>query len=135
MPRAIEQAITFPVPPQRLYRLYLNPREHAAACGGWGKAKISPKVGGRMEMAPHIKGKFLLLVPGRMIVQTWRGSNWKKSAADSVLILSFQRVRGGSRLVMVHANVPDAHARSITGGWRSHYWRPWKAYLKRSNRR
>ncbi len=58
MPKTIEQAITFPVPPERLYRLYLNAREHAAACGGWGKAKIRPGVGGRMQMAPHITGKF-----------------------------------------------------------------------------
>ncbi len=134
MPKTIEQAITFRVPPERLYRLYLNAREHAAACGGWGKAKINPRAGGRMEMAPYIKGKFLLLVPGRMIVQTWRGADWKKSDLDSVLVLTFQGIRGGSRLAMVHANVPDARARSIgsiTGGWHGHYWRPWKAYLKK----
>ena len=111
MPKTIEQAITFRVPPERLYRLYLNAREHAAACG-----------------------TFLLLMPGRMIVQTWRGSNWKRSDLDSVLTFTFEGVPGGSRLTMVHANVPDANAKSIgsrTGGWHGHYWRPWKAYLKR----
>ncbi len=73
-----------------------------------------------------------------MIVQTWRGSNWKRSDTDSVLILSFQRVRGGSRLVMVHANVPDANAKSIgsrTGGWHGHYWRAWWAYLRKKGAR
>lgn len=140
MAKTIQQAIAFPVPPERLYRLYLNAREHAAACGGWGKAKIAARVGGRMEMAPYIKGEFLCLVPGRMIVQTWRGANWKRTDLDSVLILTFHRVRGGSRLAMVHANVPDANAKSIgriTGGWHGHYWRPWKAYFgkKRSRRR
>ena len=137
MPRTIQQSITLPAPPERLYRIYLRVREHEAACGGWGKAKIRPRVGGRMEMAPHIKGKFLVLVPGRMIVQTWRGSNWKTSDLDSVLLLTFQPARGGCRLAMVHANVPDAHAKSIgsrTGGWHGHYWRPWKAYLKRRAR-
>ncbi len=134
MPKTIEQAITFRVPPERLYRLYLNAREHAAACGGWGRAKITPRVGGRMAMAPHIKGKFLLLVPGRMIVQTWRGSNWKTSDLDSVLTFTFRRIPGGARLTMVHANVPDDRAKSIgsrTGGWHGHYWRPWRAHLRR----
>lgn len=58
MPKTIEQAITFPVLPERLSRLYLNAREHATACGGWGKAKIHPRVGGWMQMAPHITGEF-----------------------------------------------------------------------------
>jgi activator of HSP90 ATPase len=85
-----------------------------------------------MALAPHIRGKFLLLVPGRLIVQTWRGSNWTTSEGDSVLILGLHRARRGSRLEMVHANVPDAHARSITKGWRTYYWNPWRAYFKKT---
>lgn len=134
MPKTIQQSATFPVSPDRLYRTYLNPREHAAACG-WGRAGITAKVGGRMELRPHISGKFLLLVPGRLIVQTWRGADWKKSDADSVLVLALRRAGRGSRLEMTHANVPDAHARGIRGGWRSYYWKPWKAYLRRRGRR
>lgn len=88
-----------------------------------------------MAVAPHISGQFLLLVPGRLIVQTWRGANWKKSEFDSVLMLAFQRVRGGCRMQMVHANVPDPHARSITSGWRAYYWKPWKACLRKGGRR
>lgn len=130
MPRTIEQVVTFRTTPERLYRLYLSPRQHAAACGGWGKAKIQARKGGRMQMAPHITGTFLSLVPGKLIVQTWRGSDWKRSDLDSVLILAFSRRQRGARLAMVHANVPDAHARSITKGWHT-YWQPWKKYLRR----
>jgi len=128
MPRTIEQVVTFRTTPERLYRLYLSPRQHAAACGGWGKAKIQARKGGRMQMAPHITGTFLSLVPGKLIVQTWRGSDWKRSDLDSVLILAFSRRQRGA---MVHANVPDAHARSITKGWHTYYWQPWKKYLRR----
>jgi uncharacterized protein YndB with AHSA1/START domain len=138
MAKTIEQRVTFSVPPERLYRLYLNRREHETACGGWGKAAIVGRVGGRMAMAPHISGKFLHLVPGRMIVQTWRGSNWKRSDTDSILTLTFERVAQGTRLVMVHANVPEANARSIasaTSGWHGHYWRPWKGYLRKQRAR
>ena len=131
MPRTIEQGVTFRTTPERLYRLYLSPSQHAAACGGWGKAKIQARKGGRMQMAPHITGTFLSLVPGKLIVQTWRGSDWKRSDLDSVLILAFSRRQRGARLAMVHANVPDAHARSITKGWHTYYWQPWKKYLRR----
>ncbi len=133
MARTIEQTVAFPASPERLYRIYLSAREHAAACG-WGRARITPRIGGGMALAPHISGKFLQLVPGRMIVQTWRGADRKKSEPDSVLILSFGRARGGARLEMIHANVPNVHATSIAGGWRSYYWKPWKAYLKKSRR-
>lgn len=133
MPKTIQQAVRFRVAPERLYRIYLSPREHAAACG-WGKAKIHPRVGGRMKLAPHISGQFLKLVPGRMIVQTWRGSDWKRSEPDSLLVLAFERQARGARLTMVHTHVPDAHARSITGGWRKYYWRPWRQYLRKKSR-
>lgn len=134
MPRTIHQIVDFPASPDRLYRVYLNPGEHAAACG-WGRPSIHARVGGRMAVAPHIKGKFLHLVPGRLIAQTWRGANWRKSDADSILVLSFLPRRGGARLEMIHTNVPDANAKSITGGWRAYYWKPWKTYLSKRPRR
>lgn len=130
MAKTLEQAPVFRARPERLYRIYLSSREHAAACG-WGRARIAARVGGRITLAPHISGKFLWLVPGRVIVQTWRGSNWTKAELDSFLILVFQRHRAGCRLMMIHANVPDGHAASIGRGWHTYYWQPWKAYLRR----
>jgi activator of HSP90 ATPase len=67
-------------------------------------------------------------------VQSWRASNWRKRDLDSILVLVFSKVRGGSRVAMVHMNVPDAHAASINRGWNEYYWKPWKAYLRRESR-
>jgi hypothetical protein len=66
-----------------------------------------------------------------MIVQTWRGSNWKKSEGDSILILTFNKVSGGGRINLVHANVPDRDYAGINRGWNKYYWKPWRAYLRR----
>lgn len=52
-----------------------------------------------------------------------------------MLIQSFARARGGARVEMTHANVPNVHATSIAGGWRSYYWKPWNAYIKKTRRR
>ena len=73
----------------------------------------------------------VLFVPKRLIVQSWRATNWKKHDLDSVLTLVFSRVRDGGQVAMVHANVPDAHAASITRGWKDYYWDRWRAYLRR----
>jgi len=130
MPRTIQQKATFRVSPDVLFELYLNSRQHSAATGA--KATMTWKVGGTFTAhAGHLRGRNLAIVPKRLIVQSWRATNWKKHDLDSVLTLVFSRVRDGGQVAMVHANVPDAHAASITRGWKDYYWDRWRAYLRR----
>jgi activator of HSP90 ATPase len=70
-------------------------------------------------------------VPGRLIVQAWRASNWKKRDLDSTPVLVFTRAPGGGRIAMTHVNVPDANAARITRGWSEYYWKPLRTCLKR----
>ena len=96
-----------------LGRLYFktNPATHV-------KASVSRKVGGKFTaFEGALIGRNLAIIPKRMIVQSWRGSYWKKTELDSILILTFSKVRGGGRITLVHANVPDKYApRSGRGG-------------------
>ena len=134
MPRTIQQRVSFSASPEALYEIYMSSRKHSAATGG--PAVLSRKVGGRFTAwGDHLSGKTIALVPGRMIVQTWRGSNWRKRDADSILILTFEKAARGGRVYLVHANVPDAHAASINRGWHTYYWRPWRAYLRKVGKR
>jgi uncharacterized damage-inducible protein DinB len=81
---------------------------------GWEDVVVmSPKPGSRFRVGHALTGRTLTAVPGRMIVRTWRGGDWKKSEADSVLILTFERAPRGGRMRMVHANVPDRRYRGI----------------------
>ncbi len=66
---------------------------------------------------------------GRQIVQTWRGSNWNKSDADSTFIINLERKGKDVVLHAIHANVPDKHAGHLSKGWHDHYWNPWKQYV------
>ena len=130
MPTTIQKKTTFRVSPDVLFELYLNSRKHSAATGA--KATMSRKVGGTFRAhGSHLRGRNLAIVPKRLIVQSWRASNWNKRDLDSVLTLVFSKVRGGGRVAMIHANVPDAHAASITRGWKHYYWDRWRAYLRR----
>jgi activator of HSP90 ATPase len=134
MPRTIQQQATFRASPDTLFDLYLNSRLHTLATGA--RAVMSRTIGGRfMAHAGHLRGCNLAIVPKRLVVQTWRGSNWKKRDLDSVLVLVFSKVGRGGRVTMIHANVPDANAASIERGWHQYYWRPWKAYLRSRGRR
>ncbi len=43
-----------------------------------------------------LSGQFLELKPGKLVVQTWRGTHWKKGDQDSVLVLNFSdSTKGG----------------------------------------
>jgi hypothetical protein len=42
-------------------------------------------------------------------------------------------VKGGkTKPSFTHQGVPVAHVKSITSGWKAHYWQPLKAWLKES---
>ncbi|MGH2362840.1 MAG: SRPBCC domain-containing protein, partial [bacterium] len=78
MPRTITQSVTFATPPERLYDIYMNSARHGAAIDS--TASVSRRVGGPFAAFDGVlRGRLLAIVPRRMIVQTWRGSDWKKS--------------------------------------------------------
>lgn len=133
--KTIVHRVAFKASPNELYRAYMDPKRHAKLHGG-AKATVSPRVGGRMSAWDgYCWGDFLALVPNRLIVQTWRTTDWKRSDADSILFLTLEPTRTGTRLTMVHAQVPDHQARSLDQGWRDHYWTPMKRLAKATSGR
>jgi activator of HSP90 ATPase len=115
--------------PAKLYALFMDSAKHTAATGM--PAKISNKPGGKWSaFGGMILGKNLVLIPNRMVVQTWRSSEWKKADPDSILIVNFEKLAGGSAQVdLVHVGIPSYDHDGVTQGWVKYYWEPWKAYL------
>lgn len=114
--------------PEQLYNLYMDAKLHSLVTGD--TAKITKKEGASFTAyGSYIKGKNLQLIPGKLIVQSWRGSDWNKSDLDSTFILHFEKKGNDAVVNMVHANLPDKEADGIKSGWTDFYWTPWKAYL------
>jgi activator of HSP90 ATPase len=115
--------------PAKLYELFMDSAKHAAATGA--PAKISRKAGGKWTaFGGMLLGKNLALIPNRMIVQTWRSSEWKKADPDSILVVSFEKsADGGAKVDLVHVGVPEYDHSGVTHGWVKYYWEPWKEYL------
>lgn len=125
----ISQKVTFGASPRELFQTYLDSKKHCAAIDH--KASISRKVGSRFTaFGGMLRGRTLMIVLDRLIVQSWRASSWKKNDPDSVLILQFDRVKNGGRITLLQAHVPQHAYRNIKEGWSKHYWKPWKTYLK-----
>jgi activator of HSP90 ATPase len=112
----------------------MSSAKHSAATGM--PAKISPKVGGKWSaFGGMIVGKNLILMPNRMIVQTWRSSEWKKSDPDSILVVNFEKsASGGAQVELVHIGVPQYDHEGVTKGWVKFYWEPWRTHLATRNR-
>lgn len=127
MNRTIEQHAGFHVPPDELFELYMDSKKHSAATDA--PAKLSRKVGGAWHAhGGAIRGKNLLIIPGKLIVQSWRAKHWKKEDL-SILILRFGKAPGGTHLHLVHVGVPGYDYKGVSQGWSSYYWKPWKKYL------
>jgi activator of HSP90 ATPase len=130
MPHVVHSGAIFPnTTPAKLYELFMISAKHTAATGM--PAKISAKVGGKWPaFSGMILGKNLVLIPNRMIVQTWRSSEWKKADPDSTLIVTFEKsADGGAQVDLAHVGVPEYDRDGVTQGWVKFYWEPWKAYF------
>jgi len=133
MTDAIQQTVEFEASPKTLYSLYIDSAKHTKTTGA--PAKVSAKVGGAFRaFAGALSGKNLLLVPGKMIVQSWRSTSFKKSDPDSILVLTFSKTATGARVDLVHVNVPEHDHKGVTNGWPKYYWNPWRAYLAAGGR-
>jgi activator of HSP90 ATPase len=129
MTRPIVQSVTFKSSREELFRMFTDSRKHSAATAS--KATVSAKAGAKWTAFDGmLSGKNLLVVPNRTIVQTWRGSHWKDSDPDSILIVNFSAAPGGAKVDLVHVGVPQHDHKGVTNGWPKYYWKPWKTYLK-----
>jgi len=128
MTPTIQQSVVLPAKPKELFDTYLNSKQHSAVTGG--KARVSRKVGAKFTAwNSALSGRNLHIVPNRLIVQAWRSVHLKRSDADSILVLEFNKAPGGARIDLVHVNVPPQDHKGVMGGWPKYYWKPWKKYL------
>jgi activator of HSP90 ATPase len=127
----IVQSVRFPASARELYGIYLDPERHAAVTGG--AVRISAKPGSKFSAFDGMLwGVTIAAEPGILIVQRWRSCEFKESDPDSVLVLSFVQDGKRGRIDMVHANVPKHDHAGVTVGWEKFYWKPLRAYLKRT---
>ena len=134
MPRSIMMAVDFPCTPARLYRMYLNPTLHAAFTGA--PVKIAARAGAAFQaFGGALSGKILHLVPNRLVVQSWRSTQFGKRDLDSTLILSFFSHNEGARIELTHVNVADGDFAGVSEGWSKYYWIPWREYLNHRSKK
>ncbi|HMD69195.1 MAG TPA: SRPBCC family protein [Chitinivibrionales bacterium] len=119
---------TFPVPPEKLFAAWLSSKEHSAFTGS--PAKVSAKVGGKFTAWDgYISGTNVKLVKNNKIVQRWRTTEFSDTDQDSLVELSFEKVKAGTKLALIHSGIPKGQLQSYRQGWKDYYFAPIKEYF------
>lgn len=128
MPESIKLSAVIPATPERIYQAWLDSREHAAFTGG--AATVEAKVGGRFTAWDgYIQGTIQALEPGRRILQAWRSADFPADAPDSRLEVLLARTPRGTRITLVHTNIPEGQGTDYEQGWKDYYLTPMKGYF------
>jgi activator of HSP90 ATPase len=127
--KTIRQSATFKASPHAVYEMLMDPKKHTKFTGE--KASISRKIGGKFTAyAGYIDGVNLDLVPGKKIVQSWRGSDWPEGHYSKATF-SLKKVKNSTQLTFRQSGVPQEYYKDINQGWRDFYWKPMREMLEK----
>ena len=130
MTESLNMSTLIQAEPERVYRAWMDSAQHAAFTGS--AAEIDNRVGGRFTAWDgYIQGETLALEPFDRIVQSWRTTEFPELSPDSRLEISFTAENGGTRLTLVHTNIPDGQGEGYRGGWEDYYFTPLVEYFSR----
>lgn len=118
-----------PATPLKVYKAWLNGKEHSAFTGG--KATASSKVKGKFSAwDKYITGHNLELKPGKKIVQAWRTIEFPDSAPDSTLTVKLEPKAGGkTAITLIQTGIPKGQGKKYKDGWKEHYLESMKMYF------
>jgi activator of HSP90 ATPase len=121
-----------PASPEVVYDAWLDAAQHGAMTGS--AATSVAKVGGAFSSWDgYIHGAYLALFPKERIVMRWRTSEFAETDPDSQLDVLFSphRVEGkaGTRLFLIHTQLPRGGASRYAAGWAEFYFAPMTAHF------
>jgi activator of HSP90 ATPase len=129
----LNQTVTIPASPKKVYQAYTDPKKHATFTGN--KATGKPVEGGKFTAWDgYIFGKFLELNEDKRVVQEWTTTDWIEGYPASKLELTFKAVAEGTKITMIHSDVPKEQADEIAEGWNEFYWNPLKKYFGKKSK-
>ena len=119
---------TFNAKAAEIYSAWLNSDGHTAITGS--PANVDGTVGGKFTAWDgYISGTTLELSPDQRIVQSWRTSEFSDEAPDSRLEVLLEDANGGTRVTLIHTNLPEDQMDSYRQGWEDHYFKPMREYF------
>jgi activator of HSP90 ATPase len=128
MKNSFTMSSVFPISPAKLYSAWLSTKEHSAFTGS--TARISSKIGGKFSTWDgYITGTTIETVKDKKIVQRWRTTEFPDEAPDSLLTIELEKAKNGTKLILMHEEIPEGQASEYKKGWQDYYFKPMKEYF------
>lgn len=122
--KTINQSVVLNASPKEVYDALMDSKKHSQFTGE--KAQISNKVNGRFTAySGYIEGESLKLTPGKIIVQSWRGTDWPKGHFSKVTY-TLTKKGNKTQIKFKQEGVPVEQYDPIKQGWTDYYWEPLK---------
>lgn len=127
----IKLSVIIPTTPEKIYKAYLNSKQHAEMTGG-GVVKISAKVGSKFSAWDgYCSGKILELIENKKIVTTWSADEFPEEAEDSILEILLEPISKGTKLTLTQTNIPVGLGKNYKTGWNDFYFKPMLEYFSK----
>lgn len=118
----------FKVSPSQIYTCWLDSNKHEAMTGGG--ADIKNELGYEYETWDgYIQGTIMKLEANKLILTTWRTTEFSDQDEDSELEILLLAKEGGTLLKLRHKNLPQGQGDSYKKGWIEHYFEPMEFYF------
>jgi activator of HSP90 ATPase len=117
----------FPVAPRAVYDAWLDGKRHGRMTGA--AATGTARVGAPFTAWDgYIRGRNLELETGVRIVQSWRTTEFGDDDPDSKVTITLKPVEGGTKLILLHTNIPEGQT-GYKQGWLDSYFVPMRDYF------
>jgi uncharacterized protein YndB with AHSA1/START domain len=126
---SIKVSAVIPAPPGAVYAAWMSSKGHGDMTGS--PARISARIGGRFTAwEGYISGTTRELKPDRLIRQAWRTTDFQDDEPDSTLEVRMEKAARGTRVTLVHTDIPSGHGAEYKKGWIDFYFIPMKKFFK-----
>ena len=124
----IEMSWMVAAKPKEVYEHWMSSKGHSAMTGGG--AEVDARVGGPFTAWDgYIQGVTKKLEKNKRIVQTWRTTDFAKSAADSRIDVQLRAHKGQTQVLLRHTKLAVGDGAKYTQGWYQFYLQPMLAYF------
>ena len=125
----LKLSVIIPAKPEDIYRAWLDSKKHSEMTGS--EAIVDPKINGAFTAWDgYIEGSTIEMQSNNRIVQKWRTTDFPSDSPDSIVEILFEISKNGTKIVLIHTEIPEGQGEEYKKGWKDFYFDPMKAYFK-----
>jgi activator of HSP90 ATPase len=129
MTEKLKLSVTISAKPEEIYEALLDSKKHSEMTGS--EAKVKATIDGAFSAWDgYIEGTTIEMEPHRRIVQKWRTTDFPSGSPDSIVEILLESVEKGTKIVLIHTEIPEGQKEDYRQGWKDFYFDPMKDYFR-----